>query len=225
VVALLCIVTITQVMVFLRSSVAREDFSASERDVDALSKRIEALRQRIDAISRDVEGLQAGRKSVLGRAKVRRRALVTGAAGFIGSHLVDKLMAMDYEVFAMDNFQSGVKHHLMQWMGFENFHLIVHDVVDPVRLEVDEIYHLAAPSNPILYQENPVGTLKTSTRGTTNILGVAKRTNAKVLLASAADVYGDSRTNPKTEDDWGFVNTLGIRSCYEEGENETNDAC
>ncbi|PSN19068.1 NAD-dependent dehydratase [filamentous cyanobacterium CCP5] len=145
------------------------------------------------------------------------RILVTGGAGFIGSHLIDRLMEAGHEVICLDNFYTGRKHNLIQWLGNPYFELIRHDITEPIRLEVDQIYHLACPASPVHYQYNPVKTVKTNVMGTLNMLGLAKRVKARFLLASTSEVYGDPEVHPQPEEYRGNVNTIGIRSCYDEG--------
>ena len=145
------------------------------------------------------------------------RILVTGGAGFIGSHLIDRLMTEGHEVICLDNFYTGRKHNVLRWFGHPYFELIRHDITEPIRLEVDQIYHLACPASPVHYQYNPVKTIKTNVIGTLHVLGLAKRVKARVLLASTSEVYGDPEVHPQTEEYWGNVNTIGIRSCYDEG--------
>jgi UDP-glucuronate decarboxylase len=145
------------------------------------------------------------------------RILVTGGAGFIGSHLIDRLMKEQHEVLCLDNFYTGTKRNIRQWIGHPNFELIRHDVTEPIRLEVDQIYHLACPASPVHYQYNPIKTTKVNFLGTLNMLGLAKRVKAKFLLASTSEVYGDPDVHPQPEDYRGNVNTIGIRSCYDEG--------
>ncbi len=145
------------------------------------------------------------------------RILVTGGAGFIGSHLIDRLMGAGHEVICLDNFYTGRKHNVLHWMSSPNFELIRHDVTDPVRLEVDQIYHLACPASPVHYQYNPVKTIKTNVMGTMHLLGLAKRVKARFLLASTSEVYGDPEVHPQAEDYRGCVNPIGPRSCYDEG--------
>jgi UDP-glucuronate decarboxylase len=147
----------------------------------------------------------------------RKKILVTGGAGFVGSHLVDKLMMEGHEVTVMDNFFTGQKKNVAHWFHHPNFNLVVHDVTEAIHLEVDEIYHLACPASPPHYQFNPVKTIKTSTVGTLNMLGLARRVKAKVLLTSTSEIYGDPMTHPQKEDYWGNVNIIGPRSCYDEG--------
>jgi UDP-glucuronate decarboxylase len=145
------------------------------------------------------------------------RILVTGGAGFIGSHLIDRLMTAGHEVLCLDNFYTGHKRNIQQWLGNPNFELIRHDITEPIRVEVDQIYHLACPASPVHYQYNPIKTIKTNVLGTMNALGLAKRLKARILLASTSEVYGDPDVHPQTENYWGNVNTIGIRSCYDEG--------
>jgi UDP-glucuronate decarboxylase len=145
------------------------------------------------------------------------RILVTGGAGFIGSHLIDRLMADGHEVVCLDNFYTGHKRNILKWLGHPYFELFRHDITDPIRLEVDQIYHLACPASPVHYQYNPVKTIKTNVMGTLNMLGLAKRVKARFLLASTSEVYGDPEIHPQTEEYRGNVNPIGIRSCYDEG--------
>jgi UDP-glucuronate decarboxylase len=145
------------------------------------------------------------------------RILVTGGAGFIGSHLVEKLLEQGHEVISLDNYFTGTKENLRPLMEQPHLELIRHDVVEPIMLEVDQIYHLACPASPVHYQYNPVKTIKTNVMGTLNMLGLAKRVKARILLASTSEIYGDPQVHPQREDYWGNVNCLGPRSCYDEG--------
>ncbi|QMS89320.1 SDR family oxidoreductase [Nostoc edaphicum CCNP1411] len=145
------------------------------------------------------------------------RILVTGGAGFIGSHLIDRLMTAGHELICLDNFYTGHKRNILKWLGHPYFELIRHDITEPIRLEVDQIYHLACPASPVHYQYNPVKTVKTNVMGTLNMLGLAKRVKARFFLASTSEVYGDPEVHPQTEEYRGSVNPIGIRSCYDEG--------
>jgi UDP-glucuronate decarboxylase len=145
------------------------------------------------------------------------RILVTGGAGFIGSHLIERLIAEKHEVICLDNFYTGHKRNILKWLEHPYFEMIRHDITEPIRLEVDQIYHLACPASPVHYQYNPVKTVKTSVMGTLNMLGLAKRVKARFLLASTSEVYGDPEVHPQSEEYWGNVNPIGIRSCYDEG--------
>jgi UDP-glucuronate decarboxylase len=145
------------------------------------------------------------------------RILVTGGAGFIGSHLIDRLMEQDHEVICLDNFYTGHKRNVVKWLGNPRFELIRHDITEPIRLEVEQVYHLACPASPIHYQYNPVKTIKTNVLGTLYMLGLAKRVKARFLLASTSEVYGDPDVHPQPEEYRGNVNCIGPRSCYDEG--------
>jgi len=145
------------------------------------------------------------------------RILVTGGAGFIGSHLCERLLNEGNEVICLDNFFTGRKANVAHLFDDRNFELVRHDVTEPILLEVDQIYNLACPASPILYQFNPVKTVKTSVMGMINMLGMAKRVKARILQASTSEVYGDPLIHPQTEDYWGNVNPIGPRSCYDEG--------
>ena len=148
---------------------------------------------------------------------LQKRILITGGAGFLGSHLCDRLTEDGQDVLCLDNFFTGAKSNIGHLIGRPNFELIRHDLVHPIFLEVDEIYNLACPASPIHYQYNPVKTVKTSVMGAINMLGVAKRVKAKILQASTSEVYGNPTVHPQNEDYWGNVNTIGPRSCYDEG--------
>jgi UDP-glucuronate decarboxylase len=145
------------------------------------------------------------------------RILVTGGAGFIGSHLCERLLAEGHEVVCLDNFFTGNKGNIVHLLDNKSFELIRHDVTEPILLEVDQIYNLACPASPVHYQYNPVKTVKTSVMGTINMLGMAKRVKARILQASTSEVYGDPLVHPQTEDYFGNVNPIGLRSCYDEG--------
>lgn len=146
-----------------------------------------------------------------------KRILVTGGAGFLGSHLCERLVAEGHDVICLDNYFTGRKKNISHLMDMKNFELIRHDVTMPIFLEVDQIYNLACPASPVHYQYNAVKTTKTSVMGAINMLGLAKRVKARILQASTSEVYGDPSIHPQTEDYWGNVNCIGIRSCYDEG--------
>ncbi len=148
---------------------------------------------------------------------IQKRILVTGGAGFLGSHLCDRLVEEGHDVLCLDNLFTGAKRNISHLIEKPNFELIRHDLVEPILLEVDEIYNLACPASPIHYQFNAVKTVKTSVMGAINMLGLAKRVKAKILQASTSEIYGDPTVHPQTEGYWGNVNTIGIRSCYDEG--------
>ncbi len=153
------------------------------------------------------------------------RNLVTGGSGFLGSHLVDRLMIKGEEVICLDNFYTGKKSNNLKWLGDSKFELIRHDITEPITLEVDKIWHLACPASPFFYQKNPIKTAKTSFLGTYNMLGLAKRLNARILLASTSEIYGDPEVHPQKEDYRGSVNPNGIRSCYDEGKRIAETLC
>ncbi|XP_058200107.1 UDP-glucuronic acid decarboxylase 2-like [Rhododendron vialii] len=159
----------------------------------------------------------AGGKVPLGLKTKGLRIVVTGGAGFVGSHLVDRLIARGDSVIVVDNFFTGQKENVMHHFGNPRFELIRHDVVEPLLLEVDQIYHLACPASPVHYKFNPVKTIKTNVVGTLNMLGLAKRVGARFLLTSTSEVYGDPLQHPQVETYWGNVNPIGVRSCYDEG--------
>jgi len=145
------------------------------------------------------------------------RILVTGGAGFIGSHLCERLLNEGHDVICLDNFFTGSRDNIIHLMDSHRFEVVRHDITQPILLEVDRIYNLACPASPVHYQYNPVKTTKTSVMGTINMLGMAKRVRARILQASTSEVYGDPQVHPQTEDYWGNVNPIGIRSCYDEG--------
>ncbi len=148
---------------------------------------------------------------------LRKKVLVTGGAGFVGSHLIDRLLKDGCEVICVDNYFTGQKQNIIHLMGNPYFEYIRHDITQPFFIEVDEIYNLACPASPIHYQYNPIKTVKTSVMGAINMLGLAKRINASILQASTSEVYGDPKVHPQREDYWGHVNPIGKRSCYDEG--------
>lgn len=183
---------------------------------------IQRTQQQISRLEEDLEKLRSYSSRKYPKVhylnyKTRKRILVTGGAGFVGSHLVDVLMIAGHEVIIVDNFFTGRKRNVEHWLGHENFELIHHDIVNSLFIEVDEIYHLASPASPPHYMFNPVKTIKTNTMGTINILGLAKRVMAKVLIASTSEVYGDPTVHPQPETYWGHVNPIGPRACYDEG--------
>jgi UDP-glucuronate decarboxylase len=145
------------------------------------------------------------------------RILVTGGAGFIGSHLCERLLAEGHDVICLDNFFTGRRENVYHLMDSKRFDLLRHDIIEPALLEVDQIYNLACPASPVHYQYNPVKTVKTNVLGTINMLGLAKRVRARILQASTSEVYGDPEIHPQTEAYWGNVNCIGLRSCYDEG--------
>jgi UDP-glucuronate decarboxylase len=145
------------------------------------------------------------------------RILITGGAGFLGSHLCERLLAEGNEVICLDNFFTGRKENIVHLLDDKNFELVRHDVTEPILLEVDQIYNMACPASPVHYQYNPVKTVKTSVMGAINMLGMAKRVKARILQASTSEIYGDPLIHPQTEDYFGNVNSIGLRSCYDEG--------
>lgn len=147
----------------------------------------------------------------------RKKILVTGGAGFLGSHLCDRLIEQGHEVLCLDNLFTGTKRNVEHLLGHPRFEFMRHDVTFPLYVEVDEIYNLACPASPVHYQHDPVATIKTSVHGAINMLGLAKRLRAKIFQASTSEVYGDPQVHPQTEEYWGHVNPIGIRSCYDEG--------
>lgn len=151
------------------------------------------------------------------RTALRKRALVTGGAGFLGSHLCERLLAEGREVLCVDNFYTGTKDNISHLLGNPHFELMRHDVTFPLYVEVDEIYNMACPASPVHYQFDPVQTTKTSVHGAINVLGLAKRVKARIFQASTSEVYGDPKVHPQTESYWGNVNPVGVRSCYDEG--------
>jgi UDP-glucuronate decarboxylase len=154
-----------------------------------------------------------------------KRILVTGGAGFIGSHLCERLIREGHEVICLDNLFTGSKENIRHLAGDPRFEFIRHDITQNILLEVDEIYNLACPASPVHYQYNPIKTIKTNVLGMTNMLGLAKRVNAKILQASTSEVYGDPSMHPQKEEYWGNVNPIGIRSCYDEGKRCAETLC
>jgi UDP-glucuronate decarboxylase len=160
---------------------------------------------------------QAKQPASAARARGPLRVLVTGGAGFIGSHLCRRLLGQGHEVLAVDNFYSSARRNVVDLLGEPRFELIRHDVTFPLYIETDQIYHLACPASPVFYQRDPVQTTKTCVHGSINMLGLAKRLGARILLTSTSEVYGDPAVHPQSESYWGNVNPIGIRSCYDEG--------
>ncbi len=156
---------------------------------------------------------------------MKKRILVTGGAGFIGSHLCKKLLKENNEVICLDNFFTGSKNNIQDLLNNKNFELIRHDVVESINMEVDQIYNLACPASPVHYQYNPVKTIKTNVFGTFNMLGLAKRKKARILQASTSEIYGDALEHPQKESYWGNVNPIGARSCYDEGKRVSETLC
>lgn len=146
-----------------------------------------------------------------------KRILITGGAGFLGSHLCEHLLAQGHDIICLDNFFTGSKNNILHLLSSPHFELIRHDIIHPIFLEVEEIYNLACPASPVHYQYNPIKTIKTNVMGAINTLGLAKRVRATILQASTSEVYGDPEIHPQKEDYWGRVNPIGIRSCYDEG--------
>jgi len=146
-----------------------------------------------------------------------KQILITGGAGFLGSHLCERLIEQGNEVLCLDHFFTGSKNNIIHLLQNPHFEMIRHDIINPIYLEVEQIYHLACPASPVYYQYNPIKTIKTNVMGTINTLGLAKRVKAKILLTSTSEVYGDPDIHPQREDYWGRVNPIGIRSCYDEG--------
>ena len=153
------------------------------------------------------------------------RNLITGGAGFLGSHLVDRIMKSGEKVICLDNFFTGSKENIEYWIGHPSFELVDHDITDPIKIDVDRIWHLACPASPIHYQFNPIKTAKTSFIGTYNMLGLARRVGARILFASTSEVYGNPKIHPQPEKYTGNVNPIGIRSCYDEGKRVAESLC
>lgn len=187
-------------------------------ELEAAQEKIRLLEDKIEELASRIQPNHQNYPDIKFRTyKDRKRILITGGAGFVGSHLVDKLMLDGHEVTVVDNYFTGRKRNVEHWLGHENFELLHHDVVNPLYLEVDEIYHLASPASPPHYMYNPVKTIKTNTVGTVNMLGLAKRVKARILIGSTSEVYGDPEVHPQPETYWGHVNPIGPRACYDEG--------
>eukprot|EP00287_Rhodomonas_sp_CCMP768_P029829 CAMPEP_0202832186 /NCGR_PEP_ID=MMETSP1389-20130828/17267_1 /ASSEMBLY_ACC=CAM_ASM_000865 /TAXON_ID=302021 /ORGANISM="Rhodomonas sp., Strain CCMP768" /LENGTH=407 /DNA_ID=CAMNT_0049505977 /DNA_START=14 /DNA_END=1237 /DNA_ORIENTATION=+ len=217
-VAMLVIVSFATVCLFGIPGV--RDVKQSTEFSSGIEERVESSVFR--AVERQLKGLEpsADKKypavASLPRSK-KQRIMVTGGAGFVGSHLVDRLMEQGHEVVVVDNLFTGAKRNIEHWLGHPNFELRIHDVTEPIVMEVDRIYHLACPASPPHYQYNPVKTIKTSVQGTLNMLGLAKRVRARMLFTSTSEVYGDPEEHPQRESYWGHVNPIGPRACYDEG--------
>ncbi|CAK5006962.1 unnamed protein product [Meloidogyne enterolobii] len=203
--------------------------SSDRRQIEILEKQINELRNRLEGMERIIarKGVENNKiekfipknypKVKFRNEMNRKRILITGGAGFVGSHLVDRLMLEGHEVIALDNFFTGRRRNIERWIGHPNFELVHHDVVNAFYSEVDQIYHLASPASPPHYMYNPVKTLKTNILGTLNMLGMARRVKARILFASSSEIYGDPKVSPQSELYFGYVNTIGPRSCYDEG--------
>lgn len=193
---------------YLRWKVDKKELIEAKRRIYLLEQKVKSLEAKLPKPYPHVKFLSY---------RAKKRILVTGGAGFVGSHLVDRLMIQGHEVIVVDNFFTGSKRNVDHWVGHENFEIIHQDIVNPLYIEVDEIYHLASPASPPHYMYNPVKTIKTNTIGTINMLALAKRVGAKILIASTSEVYGDPEIHPQPESYWGHVNPIGPRSCYDEG--------
>ncbi|KRX78934.1 UDP-glucuronic acid decarboxylase 1 [Trichinella sp. T6] len=207
---------------------SRQTLQAFLKELNILKNTVDAQRNEIDLLRKEIaveKGLN--HPAVLNSARYprvkfrnfteKKRILITGGSGFVGSHLVDHLLLDGHQVICVDNHFTGQKRNIERWIGHPNFELISHDISNPLFLTVDEIYHLASPASPPHYMFNPVKTIKTNTLGTINVLGLARRNRAKILLASTSEVYGDPVVHPQPETYWGNVNPIGPRSCYDEG--------
>ncbi|KRZ78450.1 UDP-glucuronic acid decarboxylase 1, partial [Trichinella papuae] len=207
---------------------SRQTLQAFLKELNILKNTVDTQRNEIDLLRKEIavgKGLQHPailNSSRYPRVKFRnftekKRILITGGSGFVGSHLVDQLLLDGHQVICVDNHFTGQKRNIEHWIGHPNFELISHDISNPLYLTVDQIYHLASPASPPHYMFNPVKTIKTNTLGTINVLGLARRNRAKILLASTSEVYGDPVVHPQPETYWGNVNPIGPRSCYDEG--------
>lgn len=215
---ILIFVTSREISSIVEKNLSKEagTFGETTKEVDELKRRLAALESSQKLKHPPVMFLPEGK---------RKRILVTGGAGFVGSHLVDKLMIQGHEVIVVDNFFTGRKRNVEHWIGHNNFELIHHDVIEPLYIEVDQIYHLACPASPPHYMFNPIKTIKTSSIGTLNMLGLAKRVDGRLLLASTSEIYGDPEEHPQNEEYWGHVNPIGPRACYDEGKRVAETMC
>merc|ERR1719261_1378103 len=194
-------------------------------EMSSLRAELSALRVQADELKQKTSKLKTYPDVPKRNELERKRILITGGAGFVGSHLTDKLMLQGHEVTVLDNFFTGRKANVEHWVGHPNFRLVMHDVVEPFMMEVDEIYHLASPASPPHYMYNPIKTIKTNSIGTMNMLGLAHRVGARLLLASTSEVYGDPEVHPQTEEYRGNVNPIGPRACYDEGKRIAETMC
>ena len=170
-------------------------------------------------------GASQGAGSPLKCDQMSERVLITGGAGFLGSHLCDRMIAAGNEVICLDNYFTGRRQNINHLLDHPSFELVRHDIIDPIKLEVDQIYNLACPASPVHYQYNAIKTMKTSVMGAINMLGLARRTKARILQASTSEVYGDPKVHPQPEEYWGNVNPIGVRSCYDEGKRVSETLC